>query len=50
MQEVPTGLLVSVATEDGEVLMPYVDEFFKEVDPERGVFIRPIPGFFREAT
>lgn len=49
VQEVPTGLLVSVDTEDGEVLLPYVDEFFKEVDPERGVFIRPIPGFFREA-
>ncbi len=46
--EVPTGLLLSISTEDGEVLMPYVDEFIKRVDIDEGVFVRPIPGFFRE--
>ena len=32
----------------GEVLFPAVPEFVKEVDAERGIFIRPIPGFFDE--
>ena len=32
----------------GEVLLPAVPEFIKEVDVERGIFIRPIPGFFDE--
>lgn len=48
VSEVPTGLLLSISTEDGEVLMPYVDEFIKRVDIDEGVFVRPIPGFFRE--
>lgn len=32
----------------GEVLFPAVPEFVKEIDGERGIFIRPIPGFFDE--
>ena len=33
---------------DGDVLMPYVDAFFKKVDIESGAYISPIPGFFKE--
>ena len=40
------GKLYTVATENGEVLIPGIPEFVKEIDAERGVFIRPIPGFF----
>ena len=40
--------LYTVKTATGEVLFPAVKEFLKEIDIERGVFIRPIPGFFEE--
>ena len=40
--------LYTVATENGDVLLPGVPEFIKEIDTERGVFVRPIPGFFRD--
>ena len=49
VSDVPTGLLVTITDTDGDtVLMPYVKEFFKEIDTERGVFVRPIPGFFKD--
>ena len=48
VDEVVTGLLITVRTEDGDVLMPYVDAFFKKVDIEEAVYISPIPGFFKE--
>lgn len=48
VDEVPTGLLITVKTEDGDVLMPFVDAFFKKVDIEDAVYISPIPGFFKE--
>lgn len=48
VDEVPTGLLITVKTEDGDVLMPYVDAFFKKVDIEDAVYISPIRGFFKE--
>ena len=32
----------------GEVLFPAVPEFVKEIDGERGIYIRPISGFFDE--
>ncbi len=48
VDEVPTGLLITVKTEDGDVLMPYVDAFFKKIDIETAVYISPIPGFFKE--
>lgn len=38
--------IYTIATDTGEVLIPDVPEFVKEVDTDRGVFIRPIPGFF----
>ena len=40
--------LYTIKTESGEVLFPAVAEFLKEIDIERGVFIRPIPGFFED--
>ena len=44
--EVPRGLLYTIATDRGEVLFPSVDEFIKEIDPESGMLVTPIPGFF----
>ena len=35
-----------IKTATGEVLMPAVDEFVKEVDLEKGIFITPIEGMF----
>ena len=43
------GMIYTVETERGDVLIPAVDEFIKEIDPERGVFVLPIPGFFDAA-
>ena len=40
--------LYTVKTEAGDVLLPAVPEFIKEIDGDRGVFIKPIPGFFEE--
>lgn len=42
------GKLYTVSTASGDVLLPGVPEFVKEIDTERGVFIRTIPGFFAE--
>ena len=38
--------IYTVKTDTGEVLFPAVPEFVKEIDPEKGVLISPIPGFF----
>ena len=38
--------LYTVRTEKGDVILPGVDEFIKEIDTERGVFVTVIPGFF----
>ena len=38
--------LYTVKTEDKTVILPAVDEFIKEIDIERGVFVTVIPGFF----
>lgn len=43
----PTVLYV-IDTERGEVLLPDHPEFIKEIDIERGLFVRPIPGIFDE--
>lgn len=43
------GMIYTVATEKKDVLIPAVDEFIKEIDPERGVAVLPIPGFFDDA-
>ena len=46
VEEAPRGLLYSVKTEGGIVLYPSGEQFIKEIDPERGMIITPIPGFF----
>ena len=35
-----------IKTEKGESMMPAVEEFVKEIDPEKGIFVRPIEGMF----
>lgn len=46
VEEAARGLLYTVATESGDVLYPSTPEFVKEIDPEGGMLITPIPGFF----
>ena len=41
-------LEVDVISDGKDVLIPGVSEFIKEIDVERGVFVRLIPGFFPE--
>ena len=41
--------IYTVRTERGDVLLPDVPEFIKEIDEERGMLVLPIPGFFDEA-
>ncbi len=38
--------IYTVATDSGEVLLPDVPEFIKEIDGELGIRVLPIPGFF----
>ena len=38
--------IYAVATDKGEVLLPDVPEFIKEIDEARGMAVLPIPGFF----
>ncbi len=40
--------LYIVQTEGGEVMLPAVDEFIKEVDVGSHILVRPIPGLFDE--
>lgn len=46
--EVPRGLLYTIDTPDGEVYYPSGDQFIKEINPDTGMLITPIPGFFEE--
>ena len=43
------GKIYSVKTENGDVLIPAVPEFIREIDVEKGIFIKPIAGFFDES-
>ncbi len=47
IDESPASDLYVVATPAGEVLLPAVPAFIKEVNPD-GVMVTPIPGFFDE--
>lgn len=42
------GQLYEIKTENGIVLLPVVAQFVKEVDPDKAIFVTPIPGFFDE--
>lgn len=46
--DAPRSKIYTVETQGGEVLFPAVGEFVKEIDENRGVLVRPIPGFFDE--
>ncbi len=46
--DVPRGQMYTIETPTGDVLFPAVKEFVKEIRPEEGIFIRPIPGFFED--
>ena len=35
-----------INTPNGEAMMPAVKEFVKEIDLEKGIFIKPIEGMF----
>jgi 16S rRNA processing protein RimM len=48
VSEVAGRRIYSVRTESGEVLLPDVPEFIKEISDE-GIKVLPIPGFFDEA-
>ena len=48
VNDVPRGRLYTIKTDTGEVLLPHVDVFVKEIDAERGMLVTPIPGFFDE--
>ncbi len=45
----PASDLYVIETPSGEVLLPAVDEFIARRDPESGIYITPIPGFFEES-
>ena len=42
------GDLYEVSTEKGEVLIPAVKEFIKNIEIEKGIYIAPIKGMFDE--
>lgn len=49
LSDVVTGAasdLYEVDTGNGKALVPAIGEFVKEIDPERGIFIRAIEGLF----
>ena len=46
VEEAARGLLYTIETESGAVLYPSAPELVKEIDPERGMLITPIAGFF----
>ena len=43
------GQIYTVDTERGDVLIPAVDEFIKEIDETRGVLVMPISGMFYDS-
>lgn len=47
VDDAAAGTLYTVATPGGDVLLPAVPQFVKEVTPD-GIRITPIPGFFDE--
>ncbi len=47
VEDAAAGMLYYIKTPQGEVILPAVPAFIKEVSPE-GVLVTPIPGFFHE--
>lgn len=50
IRESPSADLLVVSTSGGDVLLPDVPAFVKRKDPETGIFVTPIPGFFDGAA
>ena len=50
IRESPAASLLVVDTGRGEVLLPDVPAFVQRKDPETGIYITPIPGFFDGAA
>lgn len=48
IDDVPQGQMITVDTPYGDVYLPRVDAFVRSMDPDAGVVVTPIPGFFRE--
>ena len=49
LSEVTEGVrykLYTVKTDSGEVILPGIPEFIKEISEDGGILVRPIPGFF----
>ena len=46
VSDVPQGKLYGIKTDTGMVYFPERPEFVKQIDVEKGIFIKPIPGFF----
>ena len=46
IRESPAADLLVVSTKNGEVLLPDVPAFVVKKDPESGIAVTPIPGFF----
>lgn len=44
----PANQIYRIQTKHGEVLFPVVREFIDHIDPNVGIFIKPIPGFFEK--
>ena len=50
IRESPAADLLVIQTAGGDVLLPDVPAFVKKKDPESGIFVAPIPGFFDGAA
>ena len=50
IRESPAADLLVVSVPGGDVLLPDVPTFVKSKDPEKGILVTPIPGFFDGAA
>lgn len=48
IDEAPASRLYVIDTPHGEVLLPDIPVFIKEVNPDQGLIVTPIPGFFHD--
>ncbi len=48
VDDMPAGQMFTIDTSYGDVLLPRVEAFVRSVDPDEGVIVTPIPGFFRQ--
>lgn len=48
VSDVPRGLLYTIDTPKGDVYYPSGKEFIRSIDPDVGMLVTPIPGFFED--